>query len=820
MKHIQKKISLEQFKSRMPSIITSYDGNAEPQYFDAVSHPYSNYGMIPENIQWNYGTVHNGKLLSYHTISSWFHFCENYIQGLTIDEKCPITYDSYKTYNESYDGCPYALDYCIELDDIFNNTIGGYDAYAYMCETLFPRYVIDTDLIDAWKTDKLYINDILHWIAWFQDRNEKYANLVECNVENIDCCDCEKYHALGGKKMYDNLVDFLRELKKSLTNFIDVSQKQLDESYDADGNYVNACAIIPLYISNSIENMGEFSILSEEWEGGIDYASTLSDENKLNNKSGGTVISYNGNSLIAVDGEDSYLINEYKEFVFNEGGFDDYLPTSIATHNIDENDNYSDFYAYKSNGVLVVNPSKDKMADTYPMNCNINGYFIIANKVYDVFKCFYITYRDAFYEVLYDMSKNPYVIINNRKYFGVYDEKTKVYHILGEEISSSEESFILYNNVLVLVQNNSVKINKTNYPKIDAYIVKDGQIIMFQNGETVEYQYANSKNTTLILVPTTKTLGEKGEDYKCNDSIVSVYLPYAQYNYKQITGLTESKLSSLFSDDIVMYDSLGNKLPGLLRKKGNSYQEVTEGGWLDIYYRPKTMSHLTTENGDIVWGNIIERLTFYFEGKNGKHIGDIVYAINSTKYDSSIDAIEDCWKALEEEQESEGNNFGIKYGAISELKCDIQYLMGANFNLKTLEIINSGVTYVDTVTLTPRQCYYYISDTFCYGLNYYELTWETIEYDNNNYNNLPMSVPQAKFTYPISHENEHDKFANFPLIREEYKLSSSSLENIQTDIYIDRGTARAIDNHLKLLEVHSMESLENYGNSSFNIIKN
>ena len=68
--------------------------------------------------------------------------------------------------------------------------------------------------------------------------------------------------------------------------------------------------------------------------------------------------------------------------------------------------------------------------------------------------------------------------------------------------------------------------------------------------------------------------------------------------------------------------------------------------------------------------------------------------------------------------------------------------------------------------------------------------------------------------------NEENGFTNFPLIREEYKFGTSSLENVKADIYIDRGTARAIDTHLKLMEVHSMEALENYGNSSINIIKN
>ena len=45
-----------------------------------------------------------------------------------------------------------------------------------------------------------------------------------------------------------------------------------------------------------------------------------------------------------------------------------------------------------------------------------------------------------------------------------------------------------------------------------------------------------------------------------------------------------------------------------------------------------------------------------------------------------------------------------------------------------------------------------------------------------------------------------------------------SLENIESNIYIDRGVARSFDYHLKLFEVGSLEGLENYGNSWFRII--
>jgi hypothetical protein len=57
--------------------------------------------------------------------------------------------------------------------------------------------------------------------------------------------------------------------------------------------------------------------------------------------------------------------------------------------------------------------------------------------------------------------------------------------------------------------------------------------------------------------------------------------------------------------------------------------------------------------------------------------------------------------------------------------------------------------------------------------------------------------------------------ACFPVFREEYKFGNSVLQNVDADIYIDRGINAAFEKHLKLGEVTSMEALEQYGNGYF-----
>jgi hypothetical protein len=60
----------------------------------------------------------------------------------------------------------------------------------------------------------------------------------------------------------------------------------------------------------------------------------------------------------------------------------------------------------------------------------------------------------------------------------------------------------------------------------------------------------------------------------------------------------------------------------------------------------------------------------------------------------------------------------------------------------------------------------------------------------------------------------------FPVFRQEYMFGSATMQNVDADIYIDRGINAAIDKHLKLGEVTSMEALENYNNGYFKIMNN
>jgi len=303
--------------------------------------------------------------------------------------------------------------------------------------------------------------------------------------------------------------------------------------------------------------------------------------------------------------------------------------------------------------------------------------------------------------------------------------------------------------------------------------------------------------------------------YCVSDNVLYVHQnDYVVYNNKLLSGKTESKLSCFLSANLEV-DNIGNKLPGLLQESNK------DKSWLTLPYKPKTIVHITTENENKVWCDYLESITFYYSDSFGNRLV-------SREYDDNLD-INSVESILKEELSELTNDdmFGSEHFLVSDLKCEFKYHMGCIINRKknadgtydySIESGNSGVTYYDNVTLMKKQCEFYLNNTSFYMMNYYDMIFETKNYTDDTYGHN-VTVPIAKFICQMN-SFDNDNYVNFPLIREEYKLGSSSHEKIESDIYINRGTARAIDNHIKLMEVRSLESLEQYGNGYFKIIKN
>ena len=110
----------------------------------------------------------------------------------------------------------------------------------------------------------------------------------------------------------------------------------------------------------------------------------------------------------------------------------------------------------------------------------------------------------------------------------------------------------------------------------------------------------------------------------------------------------------------------------------------------------------------------------------------------------------------------------------------------------------------------------------------FELTQDKSVVVSDAYDTKRME-PLARFESEIDINGYYDevygddistKTEVYPIFREEYRLGISSMQNVDSDIYIDRGINAAFEKHIKLGEVTSLEALENYGNSWFKMIEN
>ena len=88
----------------------------------------------------------------------------------------------------------------------------------------------------------------------------------------------------------------------------------------------------------------------------------------------------------------------------------------------------------------------------------------------------------------------------------------------------------------------------------------------------------------------------------------------------------------------------------------------------------------------------------------------------------------------------------------------------------------------------------------------------TIEYDGKEYDSWQKQGDECR----VLTEKVINTYKEYSIFRDEY-IGLSNIENIDENIYINRGYANAFKPHLALQEVKTMESLMQYGNNVFNI---
>lgn len=264
-------------------------------------------------------------VLSFENLSKWYYFFNEYYNLLEQYSHCNRVYTSAEDYYNYESGTKYAnqmiygtdKETYLEIDRLFAERggrvevlifnkdtseytpmtpkeahdetredrmtmIDTYDVgfFKWICDNVVPSFIIPMKYKDYWKRDRLFYPDVIKWLAWFKKRmidpksyetNGKFEegkngelDTWECKSQTIeDCCDCEEYFNRGGERIYD-------EMKKW---YDDVQQRILDVKSIVKGrkNCFIPTVILPTELQLSIDDLGEKSIFSTDYELGKDY---------------------------------------------------------------------------------------------------------------------------------------------------------------------------------------------------------------------------------------------------------------------------------------------------------------------------------------------------------------------------------------------------------------------------------------------------------------------------------------------------------------------------------------------------------------------
>jgi hypothetical protein len=223
-------------------------------------------------------------------------------------------------------------------------------------------------------------------------------------------------------------------------------------------------------------------------------------------------------------------------------------------------------------------------------------------------------------------------------------------------------------------------------------------------------------------------------------------------------------------------------------------------------------------------------------------------------------------KEEQERNQKEEGYTGNYWFFDEDIYCDITYYTGATLKRMisgnngstpfmlaylpdvTSENCNYGVQYNETVKFIKTRTEYYLkkkpnrflpinrdkpaNHTVSYPIFTYILTQETTDMDNTTYGTV-WSVPLATFKTEINLVNSslvttfgkytdmdaYNGIQVYPIFKEEYLMGISSPENVDANIYIERGINAAFEKHLKLGEVKTLDDLLQYGNGYYKIME-
>lgn len=880
MKTIQLTYSLEWFKSRLPSVYPSYDGD-ELLFFDEESikkrdnRLMSNYGTVPLDIcpkLLGYNGFKDDFKISWNTFSKWFHEFKLYYWLLNDGGSCKRVYSSATDfYDSEYKPSstvqlPFGSDRSSyeELDKSFKerggnvseikNSCEGKDDkvvvgyrdngfFKWICDNIVPSFEIPSEYVGYWNTNRIYYPNVISWISWFEERKGYPSELNKC-AESDDCCDCEEYIRRGGEKLLESLKTWFKETNSNILKIKGI----------IEGNLQNFAphAFCEINVSSCFGKPSLQSILSEEYNTKTDFRHGSYDS--TSNTSGGTVVDVDGVSMHFKDDSrpngGSTFNKKYMEMEYDDSAFEEYFPM-YANGNKSSFSVSSDmaYYGVDKDGVKKYGKSYADVIDKFSTKAKIErngkyGWFLIDEERYEVSPIESVEMNGEKIPVFRENGTNtPYVIVGGRDIYAEYDFKSNSYSFSfngnatfkrnpsQDSLDESSIRCISYNGVIKTFPSTSDTItfslsngDTADYKLIDGYSIVDDSIYYIYkgkvtSGDTLD-EVAEDEATMSGDVITIKAKGDI-KISKCN----------------VIIGTTSSKLLGLRSFN-VMTDDNGNMIEALNTtptKDTYNYQPL-EGSELEPLYQVGnvacisafSLSYEDYENNKKKnepspirhVGDIISSMTFYYADANGDKILDTVKKVGGA-IKSSLNAIQESTKKATEYK----NNYPMEVVS-DNVYCEIVYNIGATIvydKAKASYSIDgdSGVTYTEIVEFEKVKTEYYLgNDSHSYPIYVYKLR----QGDNPTASfTAPINVFDTSLTTTYSSIDGMDDYNGldaYPTFQDAYNIGISSLPIVDSDANIDRGNNAAFEKHLKIGEVTSLEALENYTNGYFKMMEN
>ena len=881
MKTIQLTYSLEWFKSRLPSVYPSYDGD-ELLFFDEESikkrdnRLMSNYGTVPLDIcpkLLGYNGLEdkpNNFKISWNTFSKWFHEFRLYYWLLNDGGSCKRVYSSATDfYDSEYKSSstiqlPFGSDRSSyeELDKSFkerggkvskitnscegkSNIVGYCDNgfFKWICDNIVPSFEIPSEYVGYWNTNRIYYPNVISWISWFEERKGYPSELNKC-AESDDCCDCEEYIHRGGEKLLESLKTWLKETNSNILKIKSI----------IEGNLQNFAphAFCEINVSSCFGKPSLQSILSEKYNTKTDFRHGSYDS--TSNTSGGTVVDVDGVSMHFKKGfkpnGGSTFNEKYMEMEYDDSVFEEYLPMYA-------NDNKSSFsvtsgmtyYGVDKDGVKKYGKSDVDVIDKFSIKANIErngkyGWFFIDEELYEVSPIESVDMNGVKIPVFRENGTNtPYVIVGGRDVYAEYDFKSNSYSFSfnsnakfkrnpsQDSLDASSIRCISYNGVIKTFPSTSDTItfslsngDTVDYKLIDGYSIVDDSIYYIHKGKVTSGYTLDDIISGATVSGDVITIKAKESDIKISKCNV-------------IIGTTSSKLLGLRSFN-VMTDDNGNMIEALNTtptKNTYNYQPL-EGSELEPLYQVGnvacvsafSLSYEDYENNKKKnepspirhVGDIISSMMFYYADANGDKILDTVKKVGGA-IKSSLNAIQESTKKATEYK----NNYPME--VISDnVYCEIVYNIGATIvydKAKSSYSISgdSGVEYTEIVEFEKVKTEYYMgNDSHSYPIYVYKLR----QGDNPTASfTAPINVFDSGLTTTYSSIDGMDDYNGldaYPTFQDAYNIGISSLPIVDSDVNIDRGNNAAFEKHLKIGEVTSLEALENYTNGYFKMMEN